>query len=379
MHDLQEKSAKYALGTYRGPFSLSPKGGNGNHDPATVDYVESIDTKSLKDDRRAKCFGFRRHWRRFWCCYLLGNIIFLAIFLPIFFLICIPAIAQLFVNKSSLNLVEAHVMQPRPNSIQLSMKASLKLPTSIPVQTNPFSLSLFNRALPGNSTWATVYLPNTDIKKTATIEVHQRTELNPEQWMYYVHQAIFLAHAPLSVKGSIHASIGKLKAAVTLDKDIEQNTMNGFSGLSISDATLILPPRSDGTNLVANITLPNPSVMTLEIGTVVFDLKSEDLVLGNGTIDNLVLEPGNHANPMTGTLDMQKLISNFGLLLEQQAQNLMNGYLNLTAVGKSVTYAGVEVPYYTQALQNLTLTAQLPLAEVLINTLQNSLDNDKSG
>lgn len=24
-----------------------------------------------------------RHWRRFWCCYLLGMVIFLAIFLPI--------------------------------------------------------------------------------------------------------------------------------------------------------------------------------------------------------------------------------------------------------------------------------------------------------
>ncbi|KAJ5261232.1 hypothetical protein N7478_011827 [Penicillium angulare] len=155
--------------------------------------------------------------------------------------------------------------------------------------------------------------------------------------------------------------------------------MNGFAGLSISDATLLLPPRSDGVNLIANITLPNPSVMTLEIGTVVFDLQSDDLVLGNGTIDNLVLKPGNQTNPMEGILDIQKLISNFGLLLEQQAQSLMNGYLRLTAVGQSVTYAGVEVPYYTQALNNLTLAAQVPLAEVLINTLQNSLDSDTSG
>jgi hypothetical protein len=26
---------------------------------------------------------FWRHWRRFWCCYLLGSIIFLAVFLPV--------------------------------------------------------------------------------------------------------------------------------------------------------------------------------------------------------------------------------------------------------------------------------------------------------
>lgn len=46
--------------------------------------------------------------------------------------------------------------------------------------------------------------------------------------------------------------------------------LNGFAGFAIEGSQLLLPPESDGTNLIANATLPNPSVMTLEIVSVVW-------------------------------------------------------------------------------------------------------------
>ena len=41
--------------------------------------------------------------------------------------------------------------------------------------------------------------------------------------------------------------------------------LNSFAGFSIEDPKMLFPPRDDGVNLVANATLPNPSVMTIEI------------------------------------------------------------------------------------------------------------------
>lgn len=41
--------------------------------------------------------------------------------------------------------------------------------------------------------------------------------------------------------------------------------LNKFDGFSIDGAELVLPAESDGTNLVANATLPNQSILTLEI------------------------------------------------------------------------------------------------------------------
>jgi catalase (peroxidase I) len=51
-----------------------------------IEYVESFESlEQSKSPRSLKSIraNVQRHWRRFWCCYLVGVIIFLAIFLPV--------------------------------------------------------------------------------------------------------------------------------------------------------------------------------------------------------------------------------------------------------------------------------------------------------
>lgn len=43
------------------------------------------------------------------------------------------------------------------------------------------------------------------------------------------------------------------------------SALNQFKGFSIDSARLQVPAEADGTNLLANATLPNQSVLTLEI------------------------------------------------------------------------------------------------------------------
>lgn len=71
---LTTKAGKYALGAYRGP--LEQQHGDGSK----VAHVELTDSSTLKGNGK-----IRRHWIRFWCCYLIGAIIFLAIFLPLLY------------------------------------------------------------------------------------------------------------------------------------------------------------------------------------------------------------------------------------------------------------------------------------------------------
>jgi hypothetical protein len=74
---LSLKGAKYALGIHRGP--LPPANGDGGE-------VEHVGTGlSLEKKQTTKKEAIRRHWARFWCCYIFFNIIFLAIFLPVLF------------------------------------------------------------------------------------------------------------------------------------------------------------------------------------------------------------------------------------------------------------------------------------------------------
>ncbi|GIJ88016.1 hypothetical protein Asppvi_006932 [Aspergillus pseudoviridinutans] len=360
---LSAKGAKYALGIHRGP--LPPANGDGGE----IEHVETA--LSLERKERTKKEAMRRHWARFWCCYMFFSIIFLAIMLPVFFLVILPAVSQRVVDNSDLVLVDASVMQPRPDSVILTMQSALKLPIGLPVRIDPITLDLFNRDEPGNGTWTKLYLNGTTISGNTTLGVtNQFSPLNTDQWAKYVHSVVFEEHAPLSLKGTTMSYLGKLKSRVTMDKTIKQNTLNGFAGFSIEGSQLLLPAEPDGTNLIANATLPNPSVMTLEIGTTVLDLKSGDLVIGNATIDNLVLRPGNHSNPVRGKLDLGYVLKNLGPVLQSQKDSLRNGYLTLDTVAKSIVYDGVEVPYYTNVMKDLTLSAKVPIGGLLVNTLR---------
>jgi hypothetical protein len=68
--------------TGNGPHSKQASGALGSD----IEHVESLDSlekskkpRSLKHVRA----NVQKHWRRFWCCYLVAAIIFLAIFLPV--------------------------------------------------------------------------------------------------------------------------------------------------------------------------------------------------------------------------------------------------------------------------------------------------------
>ncbi|KAL4922905.1 hypothetical protein BDW62DRAFT_4605 [Aspergillus aurantiobrunneus] len=357
--------SKNVLGSLRGPIAGSD---------ADIERIEGVPGEvSLVEPplKQKRIQRVRRHFARFWLCYCFWNVIFLAIFLPIFFLIVIPAIAQLVVNNSTLLLVNAQIMEPRPDSILLTLQAALDLPLTLPVRIESLTLAVYKHDVQGNDTIFQSTIDGTIIDGNTTLGVQETyTPVNVPLWTQYVHQVVFEPHAPLPVKGETNAYLGVLKSHVKVDKDIHQNTLNSFAGFSIEDPKLLLPARPDGTNLIANATLPNPSVMTLQIGTTILDLKSGDYTLGNATIEDLMLYPGNHSVPVNGIIDLPYLIDNLHSILETQGDALNKGFLRLDTVGRSVVYDGEEVPYYTEAMQELTLTADVALGSLVINTLQ---------
>lgn len=59
--------------------------------------------------------------------------------------------------------------------------------------------------------------------------------------------------------------VSSLEKSKQESHDTDYLALNNFTGFEITDSQLLLPPREDGVNLIANATLPNPSVLTLEI------------------------------------------------------------------------------------------------------------------
>ncbi|KAJ5712350.1 hypothetical protein N7493_008818 [Penicillium malachiteum] len=360
---MSSKGLKYILGTNRGPL-LTPGDASENQGLEKAGGLSLVKTPTRTQ-------RVRRHWKRFWCVYCLGNVIFLAIFLPILFLVIIPAIAQLVVNKSDLYLINAVVDHPKPDSILLTLQTEVDLHLLIPVRIDDLPLSLFEREYGVNDPYVQFTIPGQKIKGNHTMGISDNftTLDNMTAWDLFLHQVVFEEETTLAVAGSTNAYIGVLKSHVHLNKNIKTPGLNKFNGFSISDATVVLPAESDGTNLIGNTTLPNPTVMTLEVGTLTLDVKAGNLTIGNVTVEDVTLVPGDNVFPMKGTLDFTTIIKNLAAVIKSEATAIKAGNLSINAITTSVVWNGTEVPYYTDILSQLTLSANIGIGDILKNTL----------
>jgi hypothetical protein len=108
------------------------------------------------------------------------------------------------------------------------------------------------------------------------------------------------------------------------------------------------------------------------VGTITLDLKSgdTDLIIGNATVKDVTLRPGNNTFPLRGVLDLKKVLANLVDVLASQSSAIRTGDLSLTAVTRTIVSNGTLIPYYTRVLGSLPLVANVGIGDVLTNTLK---------
>jgi hypothetical protein len=119
-------------------------------------------------------------------------------------------------------LVHGAVMQPRPDSIQLTLQSTLDLKIALAVRIDPITLTLFNRDTGADNPWANISIEGQTMKGDAALGVNdQHTPItNVTVWTNYVHDVVFQRRSTVSLRGSTNAYLGKLKSRVTMDKDV---------------------------------------------------------------------------------------------------------------------------------------------------------------
>jgi hypothetical protein len=154
---------------------------------------------------------------------------------------------------------------------------------------------------------------------------------------------------------------------------------------------VVFPPLADGTNLQGTVILPNPSVVTFELvrdhhlkiqmtkevtflqGNVTLNMIVGGVVIGQGRINNVLLAPGNNTVALSATVDLKTAIENLPRLLQAETKSLVNGNVVVSASGNSTIFNGVHIPYYEQVLNNLVITGEVPLIQILVDSLDMAL------
>lgn len=123
---------------------------------------------------------------------------------------------------------------------------------------------------------------------------------------------------------------------------------------------LLTKSLDDGANAVGNVTIPNPSPMTLALGDVTFDMSVDGIFIGNATMPDLTLRPGNNSYPIHVTSNQTQV----GLIIQKPEYHC--GVFPVDIAGNASRYGGEVLPYYTEALRANKLQTMLNVTDALI-------------
>jgi hypothetical protein len=107
------------------------------------------------------------------------------------------------------------------------------------------------------------------------------------------------------------------------------------------------------------IKIPNPTIMTITVGDVVQDIFSNGDLIGNTTIKNMILKPGDNFFPLASAADQAKVIT---IITSDKSKS---GVLAVEAKANTVTYDGQRLPYFEAAMKAVPVKINLNLKEAL--------------
>ncbi|KAI1815077.1 hypothetical protein GGS20DRAFT_584889 [Poronia punctata] len=334
-----------------------------------VEHISRIDTQTpppYKKKKQTRWQKLKRHWARFWCCYMLAGVIFLAILLPLLFLKIIPALAQYLVNKTNLPIYGGSIQALTSDSLRVSLSTSLTVPGGLKVRLGPLTLFLYNKETPEYSPFLTVPIEGqwvagkTDIDVVdETVFVANETELN-----IWLGQALTQEKTKLSVKGNTTAYLGILKNHINLDKTVEIPGLRELQGASIEEATVLTPAAEDGSNLVGTLMLPNWSDLSMGLGNNTLNIWAGEVLVANADLRDINLVPGNNSLPFRGVIYVDALVKNFASILGSQSDTLFEGKLDLWANGNQSVINGEHITYLESVLSKARISTQVPIVQL---------------
>ncbi|KAI0477339.1 hypothetical protein GGR56DRAFT_402696 [Xylariaceae sp. FL0804] len=346
----------------RGVDAASGTEGRGSGDVSSDDHVQEKEEAAVPLNKRQKV---KRHCGQFWLWYLIGSIIFLAIFLPILFEVIIPAIVQRIVSQQALPVNGGSFIAISPNQLNVSLSTSLNTP--LPAVIEPTTLFLYNKNTTDFSPFLNITLPkqHVDGKTTVNVDGQVVTITNETELVKWFNNVFDLAESDLSVRGKSSVHLGALHSKAKIDKTVEVQSLNQLSGFGIQDLELVLPAASNGTNIQGTLNLPNWGSLTIGLGDVALNLMAGGVRIGLIHIDNVSLPPGNNTCYFTGKVFFGTVIQNIGTILTSQASALSNGNIELVATGNATTVNGQHIPFVEAILNNKQVSSTTPIVKLL--------------
>ncbi|PGH34992.1 hypothetical protein GX50_02126 [[Emmonsia] crescens] len=302
----------------------------------------------------------KAHYKKFWWLHLgIFIAVFLVIILPVIF-VGYPNIAQSDVNKSTLTINSMEITDPAPDSFSIKVDQTIGSKSKYHPVLDAFNATV---AVAGtDKPFFTLQVPSVQAVDGAKSMIDQRVMLADVQaFTDYSILVMKSETVDIEINGRTGLKEGALpKTHVNYNKVITMKGLNALKGFEVTDFEIV-SKEADGSNMLGEVFIPNPSVLTLTLGDVSLDLSVDGTAVGTSKLPGLVIRPGDNRVKMRSVVDIGKIFP----LVNGDGAKYKNGIIPVTIVGKSAVYEGKELPYFTSALASNTLMIDLDLGPLL--------------
>ncbi|OCK81039.1 hypothetical protein K432DRAFT_392540 [Lepidopterella palustris CBS 459.81] len=303
----------------------------------------------------------RNHCLKFWWCHcLVVVVVVLVVVLPVIF-VAIPHKAQHDVNSSTLEVQSQEVTDPTPSSVHLRLVSVVRSNSSYHPYLDAFRGALFlEDTEPSITPFGYVEIPKLNVQHEATSVVDQvMTINNMDQFIAYNKLVVNSDEFRIAVRGrtGLHQK-GLPKINVDYNKVVTMKGLNRLNGFNITEFQILTTNEPDGSNMNGTVSIPNQSVLTIDLGNVTMDLSVQGTPIGQSLIPNLVLKPGDNLVPMRSTV-------NQSMVIEMITTVFKDGMLPVDILGNSSISNGQHLEYYEAAIQENTLHVSLNVGSAL--------------
>ncbi|KAK6525142.1 hypothetical protein TWF694_005288 [Orbilia ellipsospora] len=316
--------------------------------------TRAVDEEQAKGDEvNSSKFSHPRrksHLARWWWVYLiLSLIIGVAILVGLLFGL-VPKIAQKSIDDSTIQVHGIAIRDPTNNQITLDMNSTVQASVPVAATLSPQAFQMFSLQS-GSNPFLSMPVDDFKVENTFDLNVVGASSqiLDANAYESFATQIVSQRNIQVGLVSTPDISIGPLKYRVNFQKSIQLQGLNMLQGMTLSNSTILKTPMPDGTNMLNDCTIPNPSSFKMELGNLTADIYLGPAKIGFTTIKDLTLYPGdnkiqvfNHLNPL---LVASPTITNAFLSIPN---------INITLMFTSVIFDGQSIGWLQQPLQKLS-------------------------
>jgi len=312
--------------------------------------------------RRGKRAALKSHCKRFWWLHLIIFLCVTAGVICITIFIGVKNIAQAKINDADLTIESVNILNSEPNQFLMQINSTITTDGTVKADIDPFVGNLTLADVPDAKPFVQLNFPATTANKWQAVNISQTVQITDMDAFVQFNRAFFQNE---TLRVIIHGKTKVQPAALSKKYDVDFYKVATFKGLNklnvttLTDMKVKVGTGEDGIpNFNATATITNPSYYTIDIGNATFNNYANNQLLGNLTINNLILKPGQNVVPVSALLDQTVIIT-----AATKKPYCETGKITIDLLGTSVKQGNDQIPWLMQALGSANQTVELDLAD----------------